>query len=340
MQENGRRPLAERRFFLALTVKNEAPNLWEWVAYHRAIGFTDIAIYQNDSEDGTQKILRTMHKAGFIQYFPNPSRNKGWQNKAYRRASRLEEFKVADWAMALDSDEFLVVKTGHGKVADLVDAIPVEATACTIHWKIFGSANHITMPEKLVTEAFNATEFDGRVASRMTGFKTIFRPTHYRRIGIHKPKDAFSDMPSVFCNGSGMLLDPDVDLGWRSKDVGRRRLAQVNHYAIRDLERFMVKSARGRTSNHERPVDEAYWHSFDFAEAVDNSALYRATETHAEMGRMDHKTRGRLAMLTKISRDSTHNIFRKILEDGGLGEIYNRIKSKSRHQAGEPISTK
>ena len=82
----------DRRFFLALTVKNEAPNLWEWVAYHRAIGFTDIAIYQNDSVDGTQKMLRTMEKHGFIQYFNNPSHNKGWQNKAYRRASRLPEY--------------------------------------------------------------------------------------------------------------------------------------------------------------------------------------------------------------------------------------------------------
>jgi hypothetical protein len=68
--------MSRRTFFLALTVKNEAPNIWEWVAYHRAIGFTDIVIYQNDSVDGTQALLRTMAEAGFIQYFPNPCRFK------------------------------------------------------------------------------------------------------------------------------------------------------------------------------------------------------------------------------------------------------------------------
>jgi hypothetical protein len=97
----------DRRFFLALTVKNEAPNLWEWPAYHRAIGFTDIAIHQNDSVDGTQKMLRTTEKHGFIRYFNNPSHKKGWQNKADRRASRLPEFHASDCAMSLDCDEIV-----------------------------------------------------------------------------------------------------------------------------------------------------------------------------------------------------------------------------------------
>ena len=35
-------------FTLVSTVKDEAPYLWEWVAYHRMIGFNDILIFQND----------------------------------------------------------------------------------------------------------------------------------------------------------------------------------------------------------------------------------------------------------------------------------------------------
>jgi hypothetical protein len=180
--------MSRRKFFLALTVKNEAPNIWEWVAYHRSIGFTDIAIYQNDSVDGTQKLLETMAEAGFIQYFHNPCRFKAWQNKAYRRASRLAEYKTADWAMALDADEFLIVRTGAGKVSDLVEALPLQANACTIHWKAFGSSYHAKMPHDLVTEAFTLAEKHDRIQRRKAGFKTLFKPSGFRRLGIHKPK--------------------------------------------------------------------------------------------------------------------------------------------------------
>jgi len=319
--------MSERRFFLALTVKNEAPNLWEWVAYHRMIGFTDIAIYQNDSEDGTQKILRTMEKAGYISYFPNPSRNKGWQNKAYRRASRLEAYHAAEWAMALDCDEFLVVKTGAGQVSDLVDALPETANACTVHWKAFGSAYHANMPDGLVTEAFTLAEDPQRIGDRQMGFKSIFKPTAFRRIGIHKPKDPLPDQTPVFCNGSGQLLDPGETPGWRSKDPDHRKLAQVNHYALRDLERFLVKSGRGRTANHERAVDRTYWQTFDINDATDTHAAARANETHAEMARMDAATHGRLALLTREGRTATHEVFQNLMNIPAYHAIYTQIKA-------------
>lgn len=320
----------DRRFFLALTVKNEAPNLWEWVAYHRAIGFTDIAIYQNDSEDGTQKILRTMEKAGFVQYFRNPSSNKGWQNKAYRRASRLEAFKSAEWAMSLDCDEFLVVRVGGRRVSDLVDALPPTANACTVHWKAFGSSRHITSPKGLVTEQFTLAEHPDRIIERQMGFKSIFKPSGYRRIGIHKPKDAFPETASVFCNASGLLLDPDVGTGWRSKDPGGRSLAQVNHYALRDLERFIVKSGRGRTANHQRRVDTDYWRAFDINDVADTAALSQASETKAEMKRMDDKTRGRLSILTEEGVKATRAVFDDLMQDDYYRNIYDEISASLR----------
>lgn len=330
----------DRRFFLALTVKNEAPNLWEWVAYHRAIGFTDIAIYQNDSVDGTQKMLRTMEKHGFIQYFNNPSRNKGWQNKAYRRASRLPEFRAAEWAMSLDCDEFLVVRTGDGTVSALVDALPAEATCCTIHWKAFGSSFHAQMPDGLVTEEFTLAETPGRIAEKQMGFKSIFKPAAYRRIGIHKPKDAFPEVSHAMCNGSGILLDPDADPGWRSKDPACRKLAQINHYAIRDVERFLVKSGRGRTANHERPVDTNYWRSFDINDAQDLGAARRGPETRAEMERMNNKTRGRIELLHQEGRKANRQVFEELFEDDYYRGIYQEIVGGFRSHRSELSSTR
>lgn len=74
--------MTDPKVLLVTTVKNEGPNILEWVAHHLLAGFDHIQIYQNDSEDSTQKHLRTLAKAGVIEYFPNPSRRGQWQNKA------------------------------------------------------------------------------------------------------------------------------------------------------------------------------------------------------------------------------------------------------------------
>ena len=78
------------RVMLVTTVKDEGPNILEWVCYHRMIGFTDIVVFQNDSFDTTERTLWTLQEMGVIRYFNNNFR-KPWvranfQNRAYRRA--------------------------------------------------------------------------------------------------------------------------------------------------------------------------------------------------------------------------------------------------------------
>ena len=315
----------QRRYFLALSVKNEAPNLLEWVAYHRLIGFTDIAIYQNDSTDGSQKILRTMMKAGYIQYFRNHNSNEGWQNKAYRRASRLDAFKAADWAMALDADEFLVIRPGDGKLDDLVDALPQGVNCATINWKLFGSSYHTAMPEGLVSEAFTRAEPPERIAARMAGFKTLFKPSAFERIGTHKPRRIVDSHSEVCASGSGEILEDGIPSRWRSRDPAKRKLAQVNHYALRDLQRFLVKSARGRAGNHDRMVDMKYWRDFEFNQAEDLALARWAPAIRAEMAAMDQKSRGRLSKLTGEARAGVQASFEELLKDPYYRGIHEEI---------------
>ena len=40
-----------------LGVKNEGAFLIEWLAHHRACGFTDFLVYSNDCSDGTDVML-------------------------------------------------------------------------------------------------------------------------------------------------------------------------------------------------------------------------------------------------------------------------------------------
>ena len=55
-------------YTLVATAKNEGPYLLEWVAYHRMIGFDNILIFQNDSDDYTHETLRILDSLGVVQY--------------------------------------------------------------------------------------------------------------------------------------------------------------------------------------------------------------------------------------------------------------------------------
>jgi hypothetical protein len=53
-------------FVLLSTMKNEAPFILEWVAYHRAIGFDRIKIVPEESDDGTTDLLDALAGQGII----------------------------------------------------------------------------------------------------------------------------------------------------------------------------------------------------------------------------------------------------------------------------------
>ena len=60
------RPVGTGRKVLFSAMKNEAPFLLEWVAYHKAIGFDEIVICSNPSNDGTEELLAALAGAGEI----------------------------------------------------------------------------------------------------------------------------------------------------------------------------------------------------------------------------------------------------------------------------------
>jgi len=315
----------KRRFVLVTTVKDEGPSIVEWVAHHLNIGFTDILIYQNDSTDGTQKLLRTMDRHGFIQYFPNPCKRKQWQNKAYRRASFTDVYKNADWAMALDGDEFLSINVGDGKVSDLVDAVPKDVNAIQVNWKLFGSSHRKWTSDALVIEDFVWSEEKERIATKLVGFKTLFKPSAYVRPGIHRPKVLKKGETEKICNGSGLPEGAFNAKSWRSSDPGMRKFAQVNHYVIRDAQRFLIKSARGRTSNLARDVSTEYWREYDLSGELDVDLAMKATDTRARMTTMDETCNGRLKLLTAAALRRQKERFEALMADDQNREVFSAI---------------
>ena len=244
---------AARRILLVATMRDEGPFILEWVAYHRAIGFTDIVVCSNDCVDGSPALLDRLQALGVVTHLPvSVAPGEKAQLAAYARAQTLPLLREVDWAMVLDADEFLNIHVGEGRVADLLDAVPT-ATAFLLNWRVFGDSGHERWRPGLVAERFT------RAAQRENGvnlsFKTLFR--HVDAYGCklmpHQPRypEASRLADLRYVNGDGAAL-PDY-----FKDESRDcflqmepalvswRLAQVNHYNTRSREDYRVKHRRG-----------------------------------------------------------------------------------------------
>ncbi|MEO1000829.1 MAG: glycosyltransferase family 2 protein, partial [Pseudomonadota bacterium] len=140
------------RAALVTAMRDEGPYLLEWVAYHRLIGFTDILIYTNECTDGTDALAEALAARGLIRHMPNPVPP---DTRPHREALArgLAEVAGADWAMALDADEFLNISVGGGGLSDLIGAAP-GADLLLLNWRHLGDPEAARWAPGLVTERF------------------------------------------------------------------------------------------------------------------------------------------------------------------------------------------
>lgn len=287
------------RVMLVTTVKDEGPNILEWVCYHRMIGFTDIVVFQNDSFDTTERTLWTLQEMGVIRYFNNNFR-KPWvranfQNRAYRRAGRLPEYARAKWCMALDGDEFLAVNTGQGQVQDLIGAVE-DADEVRLNWRIFGNSSLRRLDKRMVTERFTMANEITLPARYPMPVKTLFRTDSYQLPGIHMPKRATSG-DRVIRNGSGRLIQDVTVRGFQVSDPEPYGLAQINHYMVKDSDSFLMKSARGSSSHPDRAIALDYWKRRNVNREEDTTLAHLADAIRDEVRGLNDASGGILVRL-------------------------------------------
>lgn len=275
-----------RRIHLVSTMKNEGPYVLEWVAYHKLIGITDFTIFSNDCSDGCNLILNRLDQMGMIRHFDNPlGPRMDPQRAAYSRANQMKEVRSSDYVLIVDADEFLNVKTGDRTVNALIDACD-EPEAISVNWRLMGSCGQAHMqPEPVITRFNRGSTFDKPENGLVWGFKTLFKPQIFDYFGVHRPKFRNSSRPaeSRWVNGSGQDMGERVwEKGWRSnpRNLGYE-MAQVNHYAVKSREEFLLKRLRGTAnSKNKGRIDMGYWEKYDLNANEDRSIL---TEGLAEM---------------------------------------------------------
>ncbi|WP_368187522.1 glycosyltransferase family 2 protein [Aestuariibius sp. HNIBRBA575] len=271
--------MAPRRKVLVSTMKNEGPYLLEWLAYHKSIGIEEFCIFSNDCTDGTNLILNRLDQMGLIKHYDNPlGPRMDPQRAAYSRAGKMDWVKSADWVLIVDADEFLNVKIGDHSIDALIDANP-DADAIAVNWRLMGSCGHAHMSDELVTERFTrGSTFEEPENGLVWGFKTLFRPGKFDFYGVHRPKmfkdkDVTPDM-AKWVNGDGKDVTEKLMIkGWRSnKDILGYSMAQVNHYAIKSREDFLLKRLRGTANSKNKDrIDQDYFGKYDLNANEDSS---------------------------------------------------------------------
>ncbi|QBY02806.1 glycosyltransferase family 2 protein [Rhodophyticola sp. CCM32] len=262
------------------TMKNEGPYIVEWIAHYLNLGFDGFVLYSNDCSDGTNLILNRLDAIGVVKHFDNPlGPRMDPQRRAYSRANKLEIVRQADWVLIADADEFLNIHTGDGSLDALLEALPDNTDAVSLNWRLFGSAGAKHMDPAPVTQRFTrACNVEEPETGLVWGFKTLFRPASFDYFGVHRPRfhktrEVKPDEVTWVTASGTPIGDKYLRSGWRSNArVVSYEFGQVNHYAVKSREEFMLKKLRGTANSKDKGrIDLSYWDKFDLNTFEDTS---------------------------------------------------------------------
>ncbi|MCC6008736.1 MAG: glycosyltransferase family 2 protein [Rhodobacteraceae bacterium] len=275
---------------LAITcMRDEGPFVLDWVAHHRALGVGRFLVFTNDCTDGTDAVLEALEPAGVV-HVPQtvaPDASPQWQ--ALEAAFHHPETQAADWLLGIDCDEFVNLRPPVDDLPGLVAACPSGTRAIVLPWRLFGAGGRADFADAPVPDLFvRAAPLPCRYPVAASFFKTLVATgPHLERLGVHRPRLAEG---TAWADGSGRVLDGRVAARrgrinlWGLPPA--HDLVQLNHYALRSAESFMIKRARGLPNRRGKPVDAAYWIERNLNAVEDTSIARHAAARAAERARL------------------------------------------------------
>ncbi len=259
--------------------RNELKSALEWIAYHLNLGFDEIYIYDNFSDDGSRELLSILHKSGLINHVIWDYKENGSpQVSAYKHAADQVR-EDADWIIYIDADEFLV-PYNHDNVHELLlDVIGNDQniSAITFNWKTFGSNGHSEYIPALVMDRFlmcrEGTLSPNNTVKSMVKLKNLVNPhIHIHEISSGRYVNDASEDAIIY--GNGMLRNPSF------------KQAQINHYMVKSKQEFYEKKLKGNANYAEYSparfdrIDDDYFKRFDINEVKDENILRFKIRTH------------------------------------------------------------
>ncbi|MEM9425206.1 MAG: glycosyltransferase family 2 protein [Pseudomonadota bacterium] len=327
--------MADPTLLTFTVMKNEGPFILEWVAWQRLMGVDHILVLTNDCDDGTDRILDELDRMGIVTHLPNPlvispldsamRRQPHMAGIAY--AKRLRIWRDADYVLLADVDEFPCLRGGDPSLKSLLNRLGWP-DVLTMPETVFSTGGVVEFRDRPVTQQFthSSSMTPGKWRSRR-GFKSISRVDPRLVIRNHRPIAKAQVAPSLnWVDGSGNRFPDDLrHVHQKGSDArGMFDLVTVNHYALRSLESFLVKHARGDAVVAGR-IDHTYFRRRNRHKGPNTEMLANGTRLEEEIATL--KTNQRLADLhaatveahvAKIRKLRDQPIFQELRELAGV----------------------
>ena len=257
-------------------VKNEAPYLLEWIAYHRVVGVEHFLVFDNDSDDQTPEILARLAGQGVLERLNWPTGNDGIapQISAYQEGLRRLR-NVAKWIAFIDLDEFLLPLAAPD--VQTVLRHYDDAGALVVPWRIFGSSGENHQRNDLVIRRFTRRAEERHFLNHSV--KTIVQTRCAAQMGVHTPvlaQGCLIDEHRVVVGGFG---NPD------HHPVPEARNLVINHYFGKSRAEWEAKRRKGRADGP-GPRRDSDFAAHDRNEVEDRSILRFEPAVEAEIARL------------------------------------------------------
>jgi hypothetical protein len=267
--------------------KDEDRYIAEWVAYHLAIGFDHIFLYDNLSVRPIASLLKRkalLDKVTVIRW--TTYHDETVQLTAYRHFLNTYRDWV-EWAAVIDLDEFINLKQD-ASISAFLARFP-EASAVSINWRIFGSSGETSYRRSPMIERFHCAselEFGPNIL-----VKTIHRLPQTRTIHIHYG-DYVDDAVVVSPDGTQIIADNHL-----KQAASNYAVAQINHYFVKSREEWVVKLRRGYADGTVRQPE--MFEAYDRNEVEDRSILSRLP-AYRRWVRSVRRSKGLLPKIPKL----------------------------------------
>lgn len=253
--------------------KDESLGLKEWIEYHKLIGIEHLYLYNNNSTDDSEKIIKPYVDEGYVTLVP-------WNFAPPQQCAAYQHFSdnfwnETNWVAFIDIDEYICPK----QVLDIKDWLrKYEGYPCvTMFWKVFGSNGLIEHNRsKLIIEQYTLA-WDKYSGVGKPFFNTRFKAEKSSLKNIHL-------LPAIFKLGKIHFLIPPINecgkflkyecnrLSWRQHDFS----VQLNHYSTKSyMEFFVTRRKRGDVNSFKMNASiRGYIYTQSFATKADYS-IYR-----------------------------------------------------------------
>ncbi len=324
--------MAKFKYLALATMRDEGPYILEWLAYHRAIGFTDFLIYSNDCRDGSDLLLDRLAQNGEIIHERTKVLKRGPQKSAYKAALQHPAYLAADWVLAADIGEFLNIRHGAGQLDDLTGRF-AGADAIPVCWRLFSNNGIEGFIDGFTTEALTDAQAETAKPGDVGRFvKSLFKPrSEIARIGSHSPVYTKEFEPKVNWGAVWHENDKSSDPR-RPKENFGYEIAQINHYAVRTVDTFLLKRDRGDVNFMKDRTEVQYWRQCCLSDIEDVSILRNLPALQAEYARLLRDPI--VKHLQKGAKSCHKNRLKELLADREYQEIKREILQVSTPELG------